>query len=248
MLIRSNRMQTEFPEQFKNEILKYYPSDRIACLLFFGSKAFCGQQSEHSDYDFFLLLDKEAVDDFSKMKTIIRKFSDVDVTVQYRSSLLEKGAKYFQQGNHGVFFFLLLTTAHVLLGENFFLKNKQLLVWESVKESLLRQVEEYFFRLHRTYLYTEKDADWKSFYRKYLIRIAIDLLLVNKEMPFEEVNFTSYAQLFECSIRPSTFFSEETKKGFSTLYLSDVNSETEWFSLKQCLYNDYLKCFKNHHL
>jgi hypothetical protein len=224
--------------------VKRYFQDRIICLLYYGSRAFGGNESEQSDHDFYLLLSRQASKDLSYVRSIIQRYPKVDFSVHYDCYLRRKGYARFQHGNHGTFFAHYLAISKCLIGTNVFCDILNFLSPSDVKRSLLFQIEEYFWRLNRWYLYEDRTELFIKRMKKYIMRIIVDMMLYYGDLPYECVSVYSYNELYFRYIKKVSYISEKTKSVIESNIIADhVTNRAGNFFLAACqlLYEDYIR-------
>lgn len=220
------------------KVLEKFGSVRVVDLLFYGSNASGGNLSSESDFDFYLLLDQPLAQDLEHLKDCISGYDKVDITLQYKSILESKGLNNFQHGNHGLFFFRYLATATSLIGSNYFAASIHKIDDSLVQGSLLFQIDEYFWRLNRSFLY---DNSWRLFFKKYIMRICVDMLLLEDVLPYENISRLNHLEILNQYIAGSELFSTSTKELLSNQY-NDLDKNL-WLQIRQSLYTDYLKFY-----
>lgn len=220
-------------------VLEKFGKERVIDLLFYGSNASGGNLSPESDYDFYLLLDHPHIQDLEYLKDCIGGNCKLDITLQYRSILEAKGLNNFQHGNHGLFFFHYLATATSLMGSNYFATRIHEIDDFSTQESLLFQIDEYFWRLNQSFLY---DKSWRLFFRKYIMRICIDILLLENVLPYEKISRLSHLEVLNQYVIASEHISRSTKDLLLTQY-TNLNKSL-WLEIRQLLYADYLTLYQ----
>lgn len=228
------------PQQIVEKLRFVFGDKRIVNLLHYGSSATGRNFTEKSDLDLYLILDSPQSDDIKHLKSIILENPKLDFSLQYESILERKGVNNFQHGNHGIFFLFYLATADSLIGENYFAKRLAQVDLTKEKLSLLYQIEEYFWRLSKWYLY-EIDSVWILYYQKYILRVCIDMLLFEDLMPYREVSALSHLEIIDRYIRNAKMFSMDTKNLITKQY-SEPKTEL-WTELRDALYQDYLSIF-----
>ncbi len=234
-----------FLDRFIKEVVSLYGKDRVVDFLFYGSGATNKNTTQDSDLDFYLLLDLPHDDDLIKLRACLQSYNIVDISLQYKSIIEVKGVKNFQHGNHGTFFFKYLATAQSIIGNNYFLNKLNFLDKHKEEQSLLFQIEEYFWRLNKSYLYSSDDK-WKIFFRKYIMRICIDMMLIENNISYSDINMYSHLEIIEKYIAKSQIFSSKIKKLLFIQY-SDIKSN-HWLEIKTELYFNYLQLYKNKRL
>ena len=226
-------------EQFTSELSKHFGS-RIQSLLFYGSNAFNGRDvSELSDYDFCLVLDTRDHRDLEQIAQITEHFKGIDLSIHYVDELEDFGWNRFQHGGHGAFFLLHLASAKTLLGSNIFARKISVPDDEEIQESLRRQVVEYFWRLDHWVLEGHDVEFLKRQFKKYLVRIAQDLLVMKNDISFGEINTLDSYDFVLNHIIDKPFLSAETRMAFKDMVLQNKSSTSHMLQLKEHLYDDF---------
>jgi|GEM_PF-7072039 len=228
---------------FAQLVTKIFGIERVVCLLFYGSNAFNRSERKSSDYDFYLMLDSFQTGDYKKLKRLTKDFTvNIDLTFQYLADLETRGWSNYQLGNHGLFYILNFSQAITLLGHNIFQRKLIGLNSESIIKSVLFQIQEYFWRLDNWSLKEPNKQLLVDEYKKYLIRIITDILLLKEDISFSEINTHRYedtAKLMEYK----NYFSNSTKKIIKETFISK-NYELEKLQLLQrSIYQDYLNLY-----
>ncbi len=228
--------------RFLNEILNLFSKDRIICILFYGTNAFNRSESKFSDYDFYVMFDKFLKEDDILIKQLINLFPNlnIDITYQYLEDLEKIGWQNYQLGNHGLFYMLNFAQAILLYGYNIFQRKLILIDNDKLRESILFQIQEYFWRLDNWFLKEDENELLYSRYKKYVIRILVDILLFNGDISFQEINVKLYKEIIQLvNIKP--YISDETKQKLKEIYI--INNKPniyEFRELKRLIYEDYL--------
>jgi len=228
--------------RFLNEILNLFSKDRIICILFYGTNAFNRSESKFSDYDFYVMFDKFLKEDDILIKQLINLFPNlnIDITYQYLEDLEKIGWQNYQLGNHGLFYMLNFAQSILLYGYNIFQRKLILIDNDKLRESILFQIQEYFWRLDNWFLKEDENELLYSRYKKYVIRILVDILLFNGDISFQEINVKLYKEIIQLvNIKP--YISDETKQKLKEIYI--INNKPniyEFRELKRLIYEDYL--------
>jgi len=228
--------------RFLNEILNLFSKDRIICILSYGTNAFNRSESKFSDYDFYVMFDKFLKEDDILIKQLINLFPNlnIDITYQYLEDLEKIGWQNYQLGNHGLFYMLNFAQAILLYGYNIFQRKLILIDNDKLRESILFQIQEYFWRLDNWFLKEDENELLYSRYKKYVIRILVDILLFNADISFQEINVKLYKEIIQLvNIKP--YISDETKQKLKEIYI--INNKPniyEFRELKRLIYEDYL--------
>jgi len=228
--------------RFLNEILNLFSKDRIICILFYGTNAFNRSESKFSDYDFYVMFDKFLKEDDILIKQLINLFPNlnIDITYQYLEDLEKIGWQNYQLGNHGLFYMLNFAQAILLYGYNIFQRKLILIDNDKLRESILFQIQEYFWRLDNWFLKEDENELLYSRYKKYVIRILVDILLFNGDISFQEINVKLYKEIIQL-VNIKHYISDETKQKLKEIYI--INNKPniyEFRELKRLIYEDYL--------
>lgn len=227
---------------FLDKVFSLFSKERIICILFYGTNAFNRSESKFSDYDFYIMLDKYFKEDDILIKKLASSFPDkiMDITYQYLEDLEKIGWQSYQLGNHGVFYMLNFAQSILLYGYNIFQRKLILIDNEKLRESILFQIQEYFWRLDNWFLKENENALLYSKYKKYIIRILVDILLFNGDISFQEINVKLYKEIIQL-IKLKPYISNETKQKLKELYFVDNATDIyEFRELKRLIYEDYL--------
>lgn len=229
---------SEISELILQKISSLFEKERIICILRYGpKKTYDG--SPPTDFDFLLLLDKYQNRDFILLSKIKELNLPVEIFVDYKDQILSKGIKNYQRGRHGSYFFKILSSAETLMGNNFYKDNEKELNIDKINFDLLYRVEEYFYRIQKA-LINKKEFD-KIQIEKYLGRILTDLMLVNREIDFENVHNYHYTSILLNLINSSQMFNSNTKFLINTFI---YNNNLDFDCLSKIigeLYPTYLK-------
>ena len=213
--------------------------NRIVCLLYYGSNAFNKDiNSDYSDYDFCLVLDKYDSKDLINLKKIISKYNRIDITLHSLFDLELIGWSNFQHGNHGEFFLLHLANSKIILGNNIFQRKLSIIDYSNIKKSIKTQIIEYFWRLDHWYFTVKNENELNIKFKKYLIRILQDILLYKGDISFFEINTINSQEFIDNWIDDKNYISIETKK--SLMKINQNSYKVEYYVyLKTLIYNDF---------
>lgn len=197
--------------------------DRIISLIGYGSYYF-ERSTNCNDIDLCMLLDERQEYDFDDLHKLIRSsYPAIDITVHYLNEIERKGWQNFTHGTHGIFFLKHLAHSELLLGDDIFARKSILISQKKYSESLAIQINQYIDRI-QNYLIKESDKN-QQFFQKYFTRILIDILLLNADISFREINKSSNKKISEYFIEPNSIFSDDTKKIHRKLLKQGLKSQ-----------------------
>ncbi len=224
------------------KITSLFGKRRIICLLQYGPKTrFDG--SPPADFDFLLLLDKYQNNDYLLLSRFKKLGLPIEVFIDYRDQIISKGVKNYQRGRHGSYFFKVLSSADILLGNNFYKENENQLDNNKINLDLLYRVEEYFYRIQKNVINDKRSN--KNEIEKYLGRILTDLLLVTGEIQFHDLHNYHYSSIMSNILKSSGTINTHTKNlilKFQSEPSLDINLLGKIVGL---LYKQYLKIRHN---
>jgi hypothetical protein len=231
---------TSLRKEVKNKF-----GNRVVCLLFYGSHAYSRPRSDGSDYDYYLLLDKPKNGDLQILKSICDKSINSDFSLQYLSVLERRGWNNFQHGNHGAFFLFHLASSITLLGTNIFSRKVMQLDRDTVVNSLVSQIEEYFWRLDHWHINGLKDKELLLSTKKYLVRICQDIMLAKGDISFQEINVSTDTEFVKTYLTGKYYLSKKTTQKLTAfLKIATLSkSKEEYPKLRETLYRDFLNEF-----
>jgi hypothetical protein len=217
---------------------------RIVCLLYYGSNAFNRELRKNSDFDFCLVLDTQKHDDIKCIRSITLRYPHIEMTLHYLDDLNSAGWDNFQSDNHGVFYLFHFAAAKTLLGSNIFSRKIFLLRNANVHESLRRQIVEYFWRIDNgLFKLSEEEIVQSTFFRKYMVRIAQDIMVAQGDISFLEINQTSHTDFVNNFVLDKEYFSKNTKKLFAFMVKNNIVSVNKLITFKEELYGDFKRVF-----
>ncbi len=223
------------------KIKSLFSKERIICLLRYGPKEKFNKDSPE-DFDFLLLLNKYEKKDYKKISLIKKMNLPIEVFIDYKDQIIEKGIENYQRGRHGSYFFKILSSAETIIGNNYYKENQNKLNEDKINSDLLYRIEEYFYRIQKNIINTNKIK--KSEIQKYLGRILTDLMLVKKEIKFQDMHKYHYTHILQDKLKPSKIISENTKDLIINFNSDNkVNIELIGEILGE-LYKEYLKIRK----
>jgi len=198
---------------------------------------------QSSDIDLCLLLDTRNEEDLIVLNKLIdgKHESKVDITVHYLDEIECRGWENFHHGTHGVFFLHHLAHAMLLSGSDIFARKAHQVPTAKYTESLISQVHQYIDRIQTALV--NDNLIRIDFYRKYLTRIMIDMMLINSEISYREVNTNSAIDIMDKFINASKIFSAESKKIHRKIMTQDADRK-DITLLLQFLTSDLRKLIK----
>lgn len=231
-------------QDFSFNCANAFGSKRIICLLFYGSNAFNRAERPNSDYDFYLLLDKYQSKDKRLLKALTKSVDfELDLTYQYLVDLETVRWENYQLGNHGLFYMLNFAQSITLLGTNVFQRKLVNLESMPIKKSIMFQIQEYFWRLDNWHLKEADPTRLRENYTKYINRIISDMLLLNGDICFSEINRHKYCDTAKL-IKSAGYFSNETIRLVHAVFIKHKNSLQSLLKLQRALYEDFLRQYK----
>lgn len=164
----------EFTIEILREELRKEPFiNSVDCFIIFGSYVYFGK--DPNDADICVVVKDRNANLELLSNYVCSKFKNPDLTIYFKDEL-ESGIPFTDIGN-GIFAIEYLSHGIPLYGDNFF---KSLLLnvdRNKYKESLFQKAFEYVLRLRVVY-YSNKDVEYKkSYFCKYVIRLAKSILL-----------------------------------------------------------------------
>lgn len=233
-------------QEFVQKVQDLFGKDRIICILFYGTNAFKRNDKEASDYDFYIMLDHFTQEDDALFKNLVNQFGyiSLDLAYQYLSDIEKRGWRNYQLGNHGVFYILNFAQAKLMYGYNIFQRKLVLLERSHLNKSILNQIQEYFWRLDNWYLKELSQNILEENFKKYLIRICIDILLLNGDISFQEINQSEYKDIALLA-QDKAYFSSRTKDLFISCFDDQIKENTiaSLRDLQRSVYEDYLNLY-----
>lgn len=215
--------------------------DRVVSLVGYGSYFF-DRPHDNSDIDLCLLLDTRRYQDLANIRNIIaNNNSHIDITIHYLDEIELRGWDNFHHGTHGVFFLHHLANSIVLSGSDIFSRKSVQVPVTRYKESLVNQVYQYIDRIQVQLMHdTLVPID---FFRKYLTRTMTDMMLLESELSYREVNTNSAVELMNNFISISAVFSDNSKE----LHRKIIEQDTDLNNISaalQCIVVDFQKQLK----
>ena len=175
------------------------------------------------DIDLCLLLNTRDHNDLTILHDIITasKNSHVDITVHYLDEVERWGWENFHHGTHGIFFLHHLANAMVLRGSDIFARKSAQVPIQKYKESLISQILQYIDRIQVQVIHDSSVPI--DYFRKYLTRTMVDMLLLESEISYREVNTNSAIDVMKSFIGVSKVFSDKSKELHEKVMTQDVS-------------------------
>ena len=215
--------------------------DRVVSLVGYGSYSF-NRPHDNSDVDLCLLLDTRKRQDLVNVRNIVASNnSHIDITIHYLDEIELRGWDNFHHGTHGVFFLHHLANSIVLSGDDIFSRKSVQVPVGRYKDSLVSQIYQYIDRIQIQLMHdTSMSVD---FFRKYLTRTMIDMMLLEFELSYREVNTNSAVDLMNNFISTSAIFSDSSKEFHEKIMKQDADLDDISTSL-QYIVADFQKQLK----
>lgn len=229
--------------------LKDIFKNRIICLLYYGSNAYNRDIKKNSDYDFCLVLDKRKSKDLGEIRKVTRDFFKIELTLHYLEDLEQDGWENFQSDNHGVFYLYHFASTKAIIGDNIFARKIHLIQTNNIIASLRRQIIEYFWRLdNNIFILPDEELEKSDIFRKYTVRIIQDLLIVEGDISFLEINQINYSDFFNKFVKDKGYIQNRTKKLLQNVINREKNlSVDDIIELREALYEDFRRIFKKYY-
>jgi len=215
---------------------------RVIALLYYGSGAFHKATDRKTDHDFTFVLDKRSHGDLTRLAGIVSRHSNLDFTVHFLAELEAIGWDDFREGSQGAFFLKYLATAHTLLGVNIFVQHANQLDPDIEWITLKHKVQEYFWRLDQ-WTFRNDRAEAGSIvpaYRKYVVRTAQDLLIMEGAFTFSDVNALSDDEFVKSVATVATEFSPFTRALFRSRW-AEAYDLSILVKFREALQQDFLR-------
>lgn len=211
-------------------------SDRVVSLVGYGSYFF-DRAHNGSDIDLCLLLNTRDQNDLTILHDIITdsKNSHVDITVHYLDEIEQWGWENFHHGTHGIFFLHHLANATVLMGGDIFARKSAQVPIQKYRESLISQIFQYVDRIQVRVIHDSSVPI--DYFRKYLTRTMVDMLLLESEISYREVNTNSAIDVMENFIGVSKVFSGKSKELHKKVMTQDANRKDISDALQYVVYD-----------
>ncbi len=216
-----------------------FGKDRIVSVLLYGS-AIAESDTLPKDLDILVLLDTYHIDDILILREIGIKYP-VELFIDYKDQIEQKGLEYYQRGRHGTYFFVSLAYAKVLYGKNYYASCADQIDFYIVQRDLLFRIEEYFYRIQK--LISQKENIDISMIEKYISRICTDLLLCTKELGFDRLHSYHYREIIREIFPKSRLVDKETVALVKNFYNKPNLLDLPVLFGK--LHLIYMSCFEN---
>jgi len=195
--------------------------------------------SPPKDFDFLLLLDRYQHDDYQLLSLFKKLDLPVEIFIDYKDQILSKGIKNYQRGCHGSYFFKILSSAEILIGNNFYKENEKYLDENKINSDLLYRLEEYFYRIQKNAINNKSCG--KHQIEKYLGRILTDLMLVTGEIRFKDMHNYHYTYVMT-EVLNHTDMIDNHAKSLIIKFLSNSILDIKLLGeIVEILYGQYLK-------
>lgn len=204
---------TEIETAAKNAVTQHFPGKRIICLLRYGPASTLGGDLP-ADFDFLLLLDTFDATDYSTIQLLNLP---IEIFIEYKSHIELRGIQNYKRGCHGTYFIHILASAQVLLGTNHYATLTGKLSEKNEHADLLDRIEEYFYRIQKLALNANSSTEMQT--TKYLARIVTDVLLVNKDLTYEDMHRLHYSDIIQTAVARTSIFSEEQKSALTEYFM-----------------------------
>ncbi len=145
----------------------------------------------------------------------------VEIFIDYKKHILLRGIENYKRGCHGTYFIYILASAKTLLGSIFFSDQASHITQSKARADLVDRVEEYFYRIQKTILNGEPEAA-SNITVKYIARILTDLLLLNNDIDFDQMNTCHYSEIIRSKISDSNLFTENQVSQIQKLFETDA--------------------------
>lgn len=239
------KTSVKIEKEVANAICDLFPAERICCLLRYGPAQISHERTP-ADFDFLLLLDAFDREDYPRTRAIKQRNLPIEIFIDYKSHVLLRGLQSYQRGCHGAYFIHILATAKTLLGKNFFADFVHDISAKEVQDGLLNRIEEYFYRVQKDILNSQTQTV-STLTTKYLARILTDLLLLNDEINFADMNRYHYVDIIESKLSDSPLFDEDEVTQIQNLFLTETPSTEDIMPTIAILYQVFEELIKTHH-
>jgi predicted nucleotidyltransferase len=216
-----------------------FGKNRLISVILYGS-AISQSDTVPKDLDILVLLDTYFVEDISILREIATKYP-VELFIDYRDQIEQKGIENYQRGRHGTYFFVSMSYAKVLHGVNYYALHAGEIPFTIIQRDLLFRIEEYFYRIQK--LISQKENIDMFMVEKYISRICTDSLLCTKELKFSELHSYHYKEIVQEIFIKSSLVNTETARLVEDFF-SEQKIETVPV-LFGALYTIYITCFDN---
>lgn len=231
---------------FKNKLIELFWEERVLCLLFYWSNAFNRAERKTSDYDFMAVFDSYHEWDIEKIRMLLTYkplWVTVDFNYQYLEDIERKGWNNYQYDNHWQFYVLNFSESVLLHWSNIFREAISKIDKQRMQSSLLYQIQEYFQRIDTYTMHFQwSNEEIMLFYRKYLTRIIIDMLLFMDKINFMQINIFKPMDIYY-TIEKLPSYSHFTKEYYKKLVNSDIDIDG-LLALARSAYDDYLVLYE----
>lgn len=216
-----------------------FGKNRLISVILYGS-AISQSDIIPKDLDILVLLDTYSVEDILILREIATKYP-VELFIDCRDQIEQKGLENYQRGRHGTYFFVSMAYAKVLHGVNYYALHAGEIPFAIIQRDLLFRIEEYFYRIQK--LISQKENIDMFMVEKYISRICTDLLLYTKELKLSELHSYHYKEIVQEIFIKSSLVNAETTRLVEDFF-SGQKIETVPV-LFGALHTIYMACFDN---
>ena len=171
--------------------------DNIICLLHYGSVKQKEDFNKNSDLDFHLVLEEITEETLTEIKDIFGFSSKIDLSIHSIDEVVQNNKIYFQNGNQGLYFMHILASSEVLFGENIYIDLIKKIDKERFNNSIIEKMRYYIWNLRNNYVSGNKNL---NFYKKYFIRIIMDILMIDNYINYKNISNFSNRKLVDLYI------------------------------------------------
>lgn len=171
--------------------------DNIVCLLHYGSVKQKEDFNRNSDLDFHLIVNEITENTLSEIKDIFGFSSKIDLSIHSIDEVVRNDKIYFQNGNQGLYFMHILASSEVLAGRNIYVDLIEKIDEQKSKNSIIEKMRYYIWNLRNNYISGNKNL---NFYKKYFIRIIMDILMIDGHINYKNISIFSNRKLIDLYI------------------------------------------------
>src|SRR3989344_2982277 len=162
-----------------NDIKKSELRDNTVSLIVLGSLIY-GSKDTVNDADFCIILRKRNYGDLESISKVFKKYyKNLDITVYYENELANPLP--FRDIGTGCFAMHYFATGKSLVGKNIFVEKYKNLPRKLYRQSLKEKMFDYLLRLRRAFIIYESEQEMIAYFRKYMSRLLIDLMIYNRQ-------------------------------------------------------------------
>lgn len=167
----------------------------VYSLIVFGSQLY-ENSNVTNDEDFCIVLNTRKTSDLRLITGIFKKYySNLDITVYYKNEL--RGSLPFRDIGTGCFALHYFALGKPLIGKNIFIEKYQKLPQKLYKQSLREKMFDYLLRLRKQYIVQQSKEEQVAYFRKYVARLLIDLMIYNDPNILKSVVKDSPEEVFQ---------------------------------------------------